>query len=66
MPQIHRALMSVTNKTGIADFARALGRLGIEILSTPAERIKPSNKAGIQGLREVAEVTGLPEMLDAG
>jgi len=63
MPQIHRALMSVTDKTGIADFARALDRLGIEILSTGGTH-KALKQAGIQGLREVADVTGFPEMLD--
>src|SRR5580658_5774068 len=63
MPQIHRALMSVTDKTGIADFARALDRLGIEILSTGGTH-KALKQAGIHGLREVADVTGFPEMLD--
>jgi phosphoribosylaminoimidazolecarboxamide formyltransferase/IMP cyclohydrolase len=63
MPQIHRALMSVTDKTGITDFARALDRLGIEILSTGGTH-KALKQAGIKNLREVAEVTGFPEMLD--
>ena len=55
--------MSVTDKTGIVDFARALDRLGIEILSTGGTH-KALKQAGIQGLREVADVTGFPEMLD--
>src|SRR3984885_4350228 len=63
MPQIHRALMSVTDKTGIADFANALDRLGIEILSTGGTH-KTLKQAGIKNLREVADVTGFPEMLD--
>jgi phosphoribosylaminoimidazolecarboxamide formyltransferase/IMP cyclohydrolase len=63
MPQIHRALMSVTDKTGIADFARALDRLGVEILSTGGTH-KALQAAGIKNLREVADVTGFPEMLD--
>ena len=63
MPQIHRALMSVTDKTGIADFARALDRMGVEILSTGGTH-KALQAAGIKNLREVADVTGFPEMLD--
>ncbi len=55
--------MSVTDKTGIADFARALERLGIEILSTGGTH-KALVAAGIKNLREVADVTGFPEMLD--
>jgi phosphoribosylaminoimidazolecarboxamide formyltransferase/IMP cyclohydrolase len=55
--------MSVTDKTGIADFARALERLGIEILSTGGTH-KALVAAGVKELREVAEVTGFPEMLD--
>src|SRR6202041_3085531 len=63
MPQIHRTLMSVTDKTGIADFANALDRLGIEILSTGGTH-KTLKQAGIKNLREVADVTEFPEMLD--
>src|ERR1700735_3777893 len=63
MPQIHRALMSVTDKTGIADFANALDRLGSMILSTGGTH-KTLKQAGIKNLREVADVTGFPEMLD--
>src|SRR5450631_2669988 len=60
---IRRALISVTNKSGIVDFARALSSLGIEILSTGGT-YKALSEAGISPLREVAEVTGFPEMLD--
>ncbi len=63
MSRIQRALISVTNKSGIADFARALSSLGIEILSTGGT-YKALAEAGIAPLREVAEVTGFPEMLD--
>ncbi|HWZ30831.1 MAG TPA: bifunctional phosphoribosylaminoimidazolecarboxamide formyltransferase/IMP cyclohydrolase [Bryobacteraceae bacterium] len=63
MPRIHRALMSVTDKTGIVDFARALSSLGVEILSTGGT-FRVLKEAGIAPLREVAEVTEFPEMLD--
>ena len=63
MPHIHRALVSVTDKTGIVDFARALSRLGVEIVSTGGT-YRVLKDAGIAPLREVAEVTGFPEMLD--
>ena len=63
MSRIQRALISVTNKSGIVDFARALSSLGIEILSTGGT-YKALSEAGIAPLREVADVTGFPEMLD--
>ena len=63
MPRIQRALLSVTDKTGIVDFARALSGLGIEILSTGGT-FRVLDQAGIAPLREAAEVTGFPEMLD--
>ena len=63
MPRIERALLSVTDKTGIADFARALSSLGVEILSTGGT-YRALKDAGVAPLREVAEVTQFPEMLD--
>src|SRR2546423_3387566 len=62
MPKIERALISVTDKTGIADFARELSGLGIELISTggTAKTLRESGLA----VRDVAEVTGFPEMLD--
>jgi len=63
MPSIHRALISVTDKTGIVDFARDLSQLGVEILSTGGTH-RVLKEAGIAPLREVADVTGFPEMLD--
>ncbi len=56
------ALLSVTDKTGIADFARGLRELGFELLSTGGTR-KAIADAGIP-VREVAEHTGFPEMMD--
>jgi phosphoribosylaminoimidazolecarboxamide formyltransferase/IMP cyclohydrolase len=63
MPRIERALLSVTDKTGIVDFARALTSLGVEILSTGGT-FRVLQEAGMRSLREVAEVTQFPEMLD--
>lgn len=60
---VQRALLSVTDKTGIVDFARSLSSLGIEIVSTGGT-CRVLQEAGVAPLREVAEVTGFPEMLD--
>src|SRR4249919_2199747 len=62
MPKIHRALISVTDKTGIIDFARNLTALGIELISTGGTA-KALREAGLS-VRDVSEVTGFPEMLD--
>ena len=62
MKRIERALISVTDKSGIADFARALGDLGVEILSTGGTA-RTIGQAGVKVL-EVADFTGFPEMLD--
>jgi phosphoribosylaminoimidazolecarboxamide formyltransferase / IMP cyclohydrolase len=62
MARIHRALVSVTDKTGIVEFARALAELGTEIVSTGGT-FRVLKDAGVAALREVAEVTGFPEML---
>ena len=63
MPRIQRALLSVTNKSGIAEFARALSALDVEILSTGGT-FRVLKEAGIAPLREVSDVTRFPEMLD--
>src|SRR5277367_699595 len=63
MPAIRRALLSVTDKTGIVDFARALSSIGVELLSTGGT-FRVLHEAGVTPLREVAESTGFPEMLD--
>jgi phosphoribosylaminoimidazolecarboxamide formyltransferase/IMP cyclohydrolase len=63
MSRIQRALISVTDKTGIVDFARSLASLGVEVLSTGGT-YRVLKEAGIAPLREVAEVTQFPEMLD--
>jgi phosphoribosylaminoimidazolecarboxamide formyltransferase/IMP cyclohydrolase len=62
MAKIERALISVTDKTGIGDFARELARLGIELISTGGTA-KALRESGLS-VRDVSEVTGFPEMLD--
>ena len=59
---IRRALMSVSDKTGIVDFARALTEWGVEILSTGGTA-KLLADQGV-AVREVADYTGFPEMMD--
>ncbi|MCM8796854.1 MAG: bifunctional phosphoribosylaminoimidazolecarboxamide formyltransferase/IMP cyclohydrolase [Candidatus Omnitrophica bacterium] len=62
MVRIKRALMSVSDKTGIVDFAKELSRLGVEIISTGGTA-KLLREEGI-AVKEVSEYTGFPEMLD--
>jgi len=57
-----RALISVTDKTGVVDFARRLADSGFEVLSTGGTA-KALREAGI-AVRDVSDVTGFPEMLD--
>ncbi len=62
MGHIQRALISVTDKTGIVEFARGLIDLGIGLISTGGTA-KLLRGAGVD-VTDVAEVTGFPEMLD--
>lgn len=62
MKKIERALISLTDKSGIEDFCRDLEILGIEILSTGGTA-KKIRDAGVQ-VKDVAEFTQFPEMLD--
>ncbi len=62
MKKIERALISVSDKTGIVDFARALAARGVEILSTGGTA-RLLTEAGI-GVVEVSDYTGFPEMMD--
>ena len=62
MPRIERALLSVTDKTGLAEFARKLHEHGVELISTGGTA-KLLRDKGLP-VREVAELTGFPEMLD--
>ncbi|MGH9356019.1 MAG: bifunctional phosphoribosylaminoimidazolecarboxamide formyltransferase/IMP cyclohydrolase [Terriglobia bacterium] len=62
MKQIKRALISVSDKTGVREFAAGLAALGIEIISTGGTA-KLLRECGLS-IRDAAEVTGFPEMLD--
>ena len=62
MKRISRALLSVSDKTGIVDFARSLSDLGIEILSTGGTA--RAIREGGGSVKDISEFTGFPEMLD--
>lgn len=59
---IRRALISVSDKTGIIDFARELRNFGVEIISTGGTA-RALREGGID-VRDVSDVTGFPEMMD--
>lgn len=61
MPRIRRALLSVTDKTGLAEFARRLAAVGVELISTGGTA-RALRDAGL-AVRDVADVTDFPEML---
>jgi phosphoribosylaminoimidazolecarboxamide formyltransferase / IMP cyclohydrolase len=60
--QVARALLSVSDKTGIVEFARGLAELGIEIISTGGTANELS-AAGIP-VRSITDLTGFPEIMD--
>src|SRR5580704_17168098 len=60
--RVSRALISVSDKTGVVDFARALAGHGIELVSTGGTR-KILSDAGLSVL-DVSDLTGFPEMMD--
>src|SRR5271168_5400864 len=60
--RIQRAILSVTDKTGLVDFARQLSALGIELISTGGTA-KLLRDSGIV-VKDISELTGFPEMLD--
>ena len=60
--KIQRALLSVSDKAGLVEFARGLAELGVELLSTGGTA-KALKAAGLK-VKDVAEFTGFPEMLD--
>jgi phosphoribosylaminoimidazolecarboxamide formyltransferase/IMP cyclohydrolase len=57
-----RAIVSVSDKTGVTDFARGLIKLGFEVLSTGGTK-KALVEAGVP-VKGVSEITGFPEILD--
>src|SRR5258708_31023557 len=62
MSKIQRAILSVTDKSGLVDFARKLVALGVELVSTggTAKLLRDSGIA----VKDISELTGFPEMLD--
>jgi phosphoribosylaminoimidazolecarboxamide formyltransferase/IMP cyclohydrolase len=60
--RVQRAILSVTDKTGLVDFARQLSSFGIELISTggTAKLLRDSGIA----VKDISELTGFPEMLD--
>src|SRR5688572_24416068 len=61
-PRLQRAVISVSDKTGLAEFAQGLAAAGVEIYSTGGTG-KFLEQAGLK-VRDVADYTGFPEMLD--
>lgn len=61
-PKVERALVSVSDKRGLAEFAAELAELGVEIFSTGGSR-KCLEEAGVP-VKDVADHTGFPEMMD--
>jgi phosphoribosylaminoimidazolecarboxamide formyltransferase/IMP cyclohydrolase len=60
--QIRRALLSVTDKTGLVEFAQALAGFGVELVSTGGTA-RVLREAGL-AVRDIGDLTGFPEMLD--
>src|SRR5271156_5000299 len=59
---IRRALLSVTDKTGLVDFARVLASFGVDLVSTGGTA-RTLREAGLP-VRDISDLTGFPEMLD--
>jgi phosphoribosylaminoimidazolecarboxamide formyltransferase / IMP cyclohydrolase len=59
---VRRAILSVTDKTGIVEFARQLEKVGIELVSTGGTA-KLLRDAGVR-VKDISDLTGFPEMLD--
>jgi phosphoribosylaminoimidazolecarboxamide formyltransferase / IMP cyclohydrolase len=62
MPRIERAILSVTDKSGLVGFAQKLSSMGVELISTggTAKLLRDSGIA----VKDISELTGFPEMLD--
>jgi phosphoribosylaminoimidazolecarboxamide formyltransferase/IMP cyclohydrolase len=59
---VKRALLSVFDKTGLAEFAHSLGELGVELVSTGGTRALIASTS--TDVRDIADLTGFPEMMD--
>src|SRR5215471_1080084 len=62
MAKVQRAILSVTDKTGLVEFARKLAGMGVELFSTGGTA-KLLRDSGIH-VKDVSDLTGFPEMLD--
>src|ERR1041384_2627317 len=62
MEKIRRALLSVSDKTGLVPFAQTLAAAGVELISTGCTA-KALREAGL-AVKDISEHTGFPEMLD--
>jgi phosphoribosylaminoimidazolecarboxamide formyltransferase/IMP cyclohydrolase len=62
MAKIQRAILSVTDKTGLVDFAHKLSGMGVELISTGGTA-KLLRDSGVP-VKDIADLTGFPEMLD--
>ena len=62
MAKIQRAILSVTDKTGLVEFARRLAGLGVELISTGGTA-RLLRESGVK-VKDISELTGFPEMLD--
>ena len=62
MAKVQRAILSVTDKSGLVEFARELQKLGVDLVSTGGTA-KLLRESGI-AVKDISELTGFPEMLD--
>jgi phosphoribosylaminoimidazolecarboxamide formyltransferase/IMP cyclohydrolase len=62
VPKIQRAILSVTDKTGLVDFAKQLAAMNVELVSTGGTA-KQLRDAGIS-VKDISDLTGFPEMMD--
>ena len=62
LKKIQRALLSVTDKSGLVEFARALASQGVELISTGGTA-RTLREAGLE-VKDISDLTGFPEMLD--
>lgn len=62
MAKIERAIISVTDKSGVVEFAKSLATFGVEILSTGGTAAA-MRQGGVQ-VKDISDYTGFPEMMD--
>ncbi|MCK5559841.1 MAG: IMP cyclohydrolase, partial [Thermoplasmata archaeon] len=62
MTEVKRALISVSDKTGVVEFAKTLNEMGVELISTGGTA-RAIREAGID-VKDVSDYTGFPEMMD--